>query len=147
MDTIEWYGWQSMKWKGFRRKLPWPNRDAILAFPCRNWGKSLNVSVSITGVTVNIRTEDLLDTNLDRYHYSSLHGNYFVHLYNWKICACSWYFHIPIRSCRNMLSHSCEWTWRLLWISSWMRCHVQSRADLQFFYQNALKFEFTASYL
>jgi hypothetical protein len=59
VKTIEWL----INWKGFGSKRPWPNRDTI---PACSWRlrKTTKISVRIADVLVEIRSHELLNTQV-----------------------------------------------------------------------------------
>jgi hypothetical protein len=59
-----------MNWKGFGRKLSWPNLGTIPTFSMRNWGKPRKTSVRIIGVRTEVRIEHLPNVSLGTCRYS-----------------------------------------------------------------------------
>jgi hypothetical protein len=57
-----------MKWKGFQRKRPWPNRDPIPAFA---WKDLKNKHIGIACVPVGIRNPNLPNTSVEHYRYAN----------------------------------------------------------------------------
>jgi hypothetical protein len=51
------YKMMNMNWERFGKKWLRPNRCTLWAFAWRGWGKPRNLSVKITGVLSEIRTE------------------------------------------------------------------------------------------
>jgi hypothetical protein len=72
--------WQMMKWKGFRRKRLWPNRDTILVFTGMDW-ENHEIVVKIVGVRVEIPTWNLPDTILKRYLCANLLSIFVTYLF------------------------------------------------------------------
>jgi hypothetical protein len=56
-----------MNWKGFGRKWLWPNQHTIPPLICMDWIKPREISVIIARVLVEIQTEHLPSTILERY--------------------------------------------------------------------------------
>jgi hypothetical protein len=69
-----------MNCKGFGRKRSWFNRSTIPEFACRAWRKSQKF-LRITGVTVEIRTENIINIRLERYLLTILFGFSCVQLF------------------------------------------------------------------
>jgi hypothetical protein len=59
----------------FERKRSWPEVDTFPIFAYREWGKPRGTWQAITCVPTEIRTDHLLNTNLDYYRYTSLLGS------------------------------------------------------------------------
>jgi hypothetical protein len=64
-----------MNSKVFGRNPLCPNRGTISEFSWRDWGKLGQTSVRITGVPVEIRSEYLSNTSLERHRYTILLGH------------------------------------------------------------------------
>jgi hypothetical protein len=53
-----------MNWKGYGSKWPLPSRVLLLYLPGRDWGRQWRTPVTITAVSVETRTENLLNESL-----------------------------------------------------------------------------------
>jgi hypothetical protein len=57
-----------MNWKGFEMKQLLPNRGTIPVFSPSDGGKSRRTSISIAGVSAEVRNKNLPNTSIKRRH-------------------------------------------------------------------------------
>jgi hypothetical protein len=63
-----------MNSKGFGRKRPWYNLSTIVEFSGDTEENNKKPSFGVFGVSPEVRTENILNTCLERYLYTNLHG-------------------------------------------------------------------------